>query len=256
MQEQNPQVTDQDIINERQSLVTQVREFKRNKFRLTIIGGTGAGKTHFDATSEAVLNSTDVKLPAHAGACGGHGNRYVCQRQYSAKLDEQVQVTIQSTDLKGIAFDGTENRSMIIIAEEAKNIFAGIYPQDLHNRPRVADMLQDPIEEHQQDGLIIVFGADSLSDDNAKTCLSTIAGHLSCFHLPFFIVLTKCDLLPHYDEAIETLVTLTGRTRAFIYPVSNVTSHNARPSRDTTFQVLRIYSELFLPCPLPPHVPT
>jgi hypothetical protein len=119
--------------------------------------------------------------------------------------------------------------------------------------PDEARMTQDPVVQHAQDALILVFGADMLHVPTAEASLAAISNRLADFHLPFFIILTKIDLLPAtrtaVDTAVSRLVALTGRHKAFIFPMANATEDRQLPSPETTLQIYRLFSGILYHSP-------
>lgn len=198
------------------------------------------------ASSEAALQDEEVIVPPHLGAGNHHGTHFVCQDSYTTTyLGQEIRVVIQ--DLKGITFDAAEPRTMEEIAEEVGNIYVGVFPSHLLEVPHEASRRQGEIEQEPQDTVLLVFGANLLNETNPLHCLASIAKNLAKKHLPYFIVLTKVDLLPKettVEAAIRKVEEATGTNRAFIFPVANTIEDRQKLPPQTTLQILRLYSAI------------
>jgi hypothetical protein len=70
---------------------------------------------------------------------------------------------------------------------------------------------------------------------------------LAAEHLPYFVVLTKVDLLPEettVEAAIQKVEDATGTNRAFIFPIANTIKDRQKLPPHTTLQILRLYSAI------------
>jgi hypothetical protein len=198
------------------------------------------------ASSQAALQDEEVTVPPHLGAGNHHGTHWVCQDSYTTTLLGQ-ELRVVSQDLKGITYDAAESRTMEEIAEEVGNIYVGVFPSELLQVPHEASRRQGEIEQEPQDTLLLVFGANLLNEKNALHCLATIAKNLARKHLPYFIALTKVDLLSEettVEAAIQKVEEATGTNRAFIFPIANTIKDRQKLPPQTTLQILRLYSAI------------
>lgn len=244
------QVSDHELIAqieaERAYLRTQREEYGRDELRITWLGPSKAGKTTVVATSQAALQDKEVTIPPNLGNGNHHGNHWVCQDVYTtSRLGEKLRVV--SLDLKGITYDAAETRTMEEIADEARKVYIGVFPRELLRVPYEASRRQGEIEQKPQDTLLLVYPTDLLKNKTALHCLATITKKLAMYHLPYFIVLTKVDLLPEDTSvavAIQKVVEATGTNPAFIFPIANTIEDRKKLPAETTLQILKLYSAI------------
>ncbi|ELR15960.1 uncharacterized protein ACA1_031580 [Acanthamoeba castellanii str. Neff] len=241
-QAQGGELIASEIAAELTYLRRQREKYGRNEVRITNVGPSKAGKTTF----VAALQDEEVTVPPHLGAGNHHGTHWVCQDSYTTTLLGQ-ELRVVSQDLKGITYDAAESRTMEEIAEEVGNIYVGVFPSELLQVPHEASRRQGEIEQEPQDTLLLVFGANLLNEKNALHCLATIAKNLARKHLPYFIALTKVDLLPEettVEAAIQKVEEATGTNRAFIFSIANTIKDRQKLPPQTTLQILRLYSAI------------
>lgn len=200
-------------------------------------------------------------VPTHAAVAGHHGSRYITQTKIDTELFGGA-LKILTTDIKGLTYDGTDERTMDQVAEEARNVFAGVFPAHMLKRPWQASMSEnEPIDPCPHDTVLLVFAANKLHDTDVMSSLVLISKRLAEFHLPSFIIITKADLIPpeKLHEIIVKVEETTGRHRAFIFPMANGLNDRELPPRHTKFQILRLLSSIVIRAqafnPMPPPLP-